>query len=395
MRQILAIAWKDALLRFASRSELLFFIILPVVFTTLIGGAMGGSDETRLPVLLIDEDHGALAADLAAALEGSAIVRPVAQARGAAEDAFAGDDYPALVIVPAGFTSALLAGAPVELEVRLLPGNVDAIAAQQAIQAAADAVSRAVLVAAGSVAEAERAAPFANEAERAAYFDDARARAQAALAAAPSRLVVNQPAGGQTFDAGVQASTGQLITWVLIPLLATSAMFAYERSRGTLKRLLTTPTTKARYLLGVITGQVGLALLQMLLLVVFGAWVLKLNYGHDPAALALLLVTFGLAATALGTTLGTFIKTEGQASGVSIMLGMLMALLGGCWYPAEFFPAVARTAARVLPTTWAMQGLSDLLLRGEGLAAVVPEAAVLAGFAVVFFAVGVWRFRYE
>jgi ABC-2 type transport system permease protein len=42
-----------------------------------------------------------------------------------------------------------------------------------------------------------------------------------------------------------------------------------------------------------------------------------------------------------------------------------------------------------------MQGMLDLVLRGQGLIGVLPEAAVLVGFAVVFFTIGVWRFRYE
>ena len=77
------------------------------------------------------------------------------------------------------------------------------------------------------------------------------------------------------------------------------------------------------------------------------------------------------------------------------MLGMSMALLGGCWYPLELFPPLARTASMVLPTAWAMQGLNNLLLRGQGLAGVLPQAGVLLGFAALFFVVGVWRFRYE
>ena len=77
------------------------------------------------------------------------------------------------------------------------------------------------------------------------------------------------------------------------------------------------------------------------------------------------------------------------------MLGMSLALLGGCWYPLELFPQAARSAAQLLPTSWAMQGLTDLVLRGQGVAAVLPEAGVLMGFAAVFFVVGVARFKYE
>jgi ABC-2 type transport system permease protein len=186
-----------------------------------------------------------------------------------------------------------------------------------------------------------------------------------------------------------------LITWVFVPLIGISGMFAYERQKGTLRRLLITPTPKATYLLGTVIGQVATALCQMLLLVGFGMLVMKLNWGHAPAALAVMLVASALAGAALGTMLGTFVKTEGQASGLSIMLGMVMALLGGCWYPMELFPQFVRTAVKILPTSWAMQGMLDIVLRGQGLAAVLPEASVLLGFAAVFFLIGVWRFRYE
>ncbi|MFH0878102.1 MAG: ABC transporter permease, partial [Lentisphaerota bacterium] len=123
--------------------------------------------------------------------------------------------------------------------------------------------------------------------------------------------------------------------------------------------------------------------------------VMKVNWADDPAALAVMMTASALAAAALGTMLGTFVKTEGQASGLSIMLGMVMALLGGCWYPLELFPAAVQNVVKVLPTTWAMQGMLDILLRGHGVVDILPEAGVLLGFAAVFFVVGIWRFKYE
>jgi len=134
---------------------------------------------------------------------------------------------------------------------------------------------------------------------------------------------------------------------------------------------------------------------QMLLLVVFGIVVMKLNWDRAPLALAVMLVTSTLAAGALGTAMGTFVKTEGQAMGLSVMSGMVMALLGGCWYPIELFPQFVRSIVKVLPTTWAMQGMLDLVLRGQGLAAILPEAGILLVFAAAFFGVGILRFRYE
>ena len=52
-------------------------------------------------------------------------------------------------------------------------------------------------------------------------------------------------------------------TWVFIPLIGLSAMFALERTGGTLRRILVTPTSKALYISGTVLGQVLTALLQM------------------------------------------------------------------------------------------------------------------------------------
>ncbi len=398
MRQIIAIAWKDTLIRFSSRSELLFFIILPVVFTLVLSGGLSkmGQSDDRVPVLVVDQDGSPLSAELLHTLGQSSGIRTVVMASSAAAEAeFAKNNTPVWLTVPAGFGAALTGGQPVKVEVRSLPNNLNALAAGRAIDLAAGQVGRALAAASASTAEAERMKPFASPAARQAYFDASLAAAQAAFAAAPSRVTIIQPAAAGHFDGNAQASAGQLITWVFIPLLGTSGLFAFERTTGTLRRLLTTPVSRAVYLLGAISGQLTLSLVQMLLLVLFGALVLGLKWGASPAGLAVILVTFGLAAVALGTMLGTLVRSENQANGVSMALGMSMALLGGCWYPLELFPPAARAAAQVLPTAWAMQGLNNLLLRGGGLAEVLPQAGVLLGFAAVFFAVGVWRFRYE
>ena len=96
----------------------------------------------------------------------------------------------------------------------------------------------------------------------------------------------------------------------------------------------------------------------------------------------------------MGTALGAFVGSVGQARGLSILGGMILALLGGAWIPIEIFPAVVQSAVRVLPTTWAMQGLLDVILRGHGLVDILPETAVLLGFAALFFTIGVRRFRF-
>ena len=397
MRRILAIVWKDVLLRFSGWSEWLFFLILPIGFTFVLAGGTAGPTDSRLRLLVVDQAGSPLSADLISALGRSQAVRPEVLPLAKAEEAFSRRQVSAVLVIPLEFDLDHLRQGNVELELRQQPNNTNALVAWRAVMAVIGRTGSAVDIATASVAEAERIRPFESDAARRSYFEASLEGAQAALSQAPDRVALARGATRDQieYDPRANSSAGQLITWVFIPLIAISGLFALERQRGTLRRLLTTPTRRATYLLGTVIGQVVVALVQMLLLVGFGMAVMRVDWGHSPAALAAMLVASTLAAAALGTTLGTFVKTEAQAGGLSVMLGMVMALLGGCWYPIELFPQFVRSAVRVLPTSWAMQGLLDIVLRRQGLSGVTLEAGVLLGFAAVFFAVGVWRFRYE
>ena len=398
MKKIFAIAWKDAIIRFASSSELLFFIILPVVFTFLLaGGTPSGNEENRIRLLVVDESQTAISQQIMDELENSTAVYPEVVAREEAQSQFDERRASAVFIIPAGIDTETLQKSSAEVELLQQPNNLNATIAERAVLTAIRRVSSAISAAQNAVSVREAKQPFANEAAKQVYFENSLELAQSIQEDAPERVTVIE---GTTpdqieYDPRANSSAGQLITWVFIPLFGISALFAYERQQGTLRRLLTTPSRKATFLLGTITGQVAMALVQMSLLVGFGILVMKLNWGREPLALFVILLASALAAAAFGTTMGTFIKTEGQASGLSIMFGMVFALMGGCWYPLELFPAAIQNAVKVLPTTWAMQGLLDLVLRGGGLMDILPEAGVLLGFAVVFFTVGVLRFRYE
>jgi|SRR5271157_572244 len=397
MKKILSIAWKDTRVRFSGWSEWLFFLILPIVFTLVLAGGTGGSQDSRVRLVVVDQADTPLSAELVAALQNSEAVRPELMDLAAAENQFSQRSASAVLIIPADFDLAHLEKGNLPIELRQQPNNMNALVAQRAVLAVLSRVSSAADIAKASLSEAEQIRPFASAGERQAYFEAALQQAQSLMAAAPARVAEAQ---GSTqnpvpYDPRANSSAGQLITWVFIPLISISSLFAYERQKGTLRRLLTTPTQKATYLLGTIFGQVAAALVQMLLLVGFGILVMKLNWGHAPLALAVMLVASTLAAAALGTTLGTFVKTESQANGLSIMGGMVMALLGGCWYPLEMFPHIVQNIVRILPTTWAMQGLLAIVLRGQGFNAVLPDAGVLLGFAALFFMIGIWRFRFE
>jgi ABC-2 type transport system permease protein len=401
MRKIIALSWKNSIVRFSGRSEILFFIILPVLFTFLLSGGAGaqgeaGEPDTRLPLLVIDEDRSPESAQFLALLQSSTVVNSQLLNGKQAEITIQESSNPRLII-PAGSGGKLNQGMVVDLA--LQTGNsADGPLIAQAVSAAGAAFSRPYLAASLSTAVASQEQAFISKTKEQAYFQEGLKLARALDEKSPARLIETQPTGHSGTDAldpVAFQSIGQLVTWVFIPLLGLSGLLVYERSNGTLRRLFITPTRRRTYLTGTLFGQVVLALVQMALLIGFGMLFLDVNWGQSPVALVLLLICFALAAAGLGTVLGAFARTPGQAANLSIMIGMSCALLGGAWIPMELFPPTVQMVVKLLPTTWAMQGLIDLVIRGQGAVAILPESAVLLAFFALFLFIGVRRFRYE
>ena len=400
MSKIIAIAKKDIKIRFSGKTELLFFLILPLIFTLLLSGVLFGGGSNKIVMVVVDEDNSVLSQKLVNLLQASDAVTPSILERKLAHETFDNRDAAAILIIPSGMEASLRAGQAVSLDFTLDPSNNNGLAVKQEVDNAIGQISRSLAVASASTKEATQIQPFTDAEQRQAYYDKSLASAQQLFDTTPTRIIITQPANtaqiqSQKETQAAQASAGQLIIWVFIPLLGTSELMAYERVWGTLRRLVTTPTRKPTFLLGTISGQLTYGLVQMIMLAVLGVVLLKVPWGQNPLALLLLLISFGLAAVAMGTMLGTFTKTPSQANGLSIALGMVMGLLGGCMWPLEMFPPVMANVAKILPTTWAMMGMTQLTVYNAGFLQVLPYAGVLCGFSLVFFIIGIWRFRYE
>jgi len=250
MKKIFAIAWKDAIIRFASSSELLFFIILPIVFTFLLaGGTPSGDDDNRIPFDVVDEANTAISKEIIAELESSTAVRPDLVTRAEAESQFEERRATAVFIIPAGIDIASLQNGTAEVELLQQPNNIDATIAQRAVLTAIRRVSSAFSAAQNAVSQRESKQAFTSDSEKQAYFESSLQLAQSLQQDAPERVnIVEGITEDQIdYDPRANSSAGQLITWVFIPLFGISALFAYERQQGTLRRLLTTPSYKATF----------------------------------------------------------------------------------------------------------------------------------------------------
>jgi len=400
MRKVVAFTWNILRLELNDPISFVFFLVLPIVFTVIIGLGLGGSRDPnadrRAVLAVTDEDQTALSAELLAALSVSQVLRPELHPVSEAADLFENGRVSGILSIPNGFSDVVLSGQPIAINLKTEPGTTQ-VAQMQAVRAVIKQVSTAVVASLASVREREKIEEFASEAERQAYFDASMVQARGLLENPPTsaRMAYASYVSPTSADGFEQSSPGQLVTWVLVTLLGAAEVFVDERLGGTWRRLLVTPTRRATIMAGKVSGWLVLGLIQMILLVGFGALVLKVNWGRSPLALALILVTFGLAAVSLGVMVGAFVKTRSQAGGLRTMLAMLLAALGGAWWPLEITPQVYQDTVKILPSTWAMIGFNNVILRGQGVLEVLPQAIILLAFSAVFLGIGVWKLQKE
>jgi len=194
--------------------------------------------------------------------------------------------------------------------------------------------------------------------------------------------------------------------------ILTGVSFLRERIGGTLERLLATPVTRAEIVLGYSIGfgifatiQVGLVLLFTLGVVhvpsIGPLPALSIGLGvastGSPALAYLLALVLGLGAVSLGIFLSTFARTELQILQFIPIVIVPQGLLGGIFWPVESLPDVLQPIARLLPVTYAVEGLREVMIAGAGLASrtVQLDLAVLAGLGALFVVLAAATIRRE
>jgi ABC-2 type transport system permease protein len=401
MRYLLSIAWNTLKVDFSQRGTYISVLILPLIFTLVIGVAgsgLGKNGGNRIPVALVDHDGGALAQAFAETLNESGELVVISVDEETAMQYLQDLNVVAVAVLPPGFTADLQSGGGVTIQLHYFEMNTLAVAAREAIQPAVARVARSALAAQISVVEAESMRPFASQSERQAYF--ARSLEIAEEQAAKDPVLVQLVMAEETVSLNPvmgfkSASPGQLVTWLLFTLMAGSVVLVGERRDGTLRRLLATPAPRWSILGGKLLGRFTLGMIQAAVLVLFGQFALGVEWGNSPLGMAMVTVCFGLAATALGLLLSTLARTGQQASTISLLGMFLLAPLGGAWFPLEITPRAFQQAVQALPTTWAMRGYLDVILRAKGPEDVLVPCGILLAFAAVFFFAGLLRFRYD
>ncbi|MBA7477733.1 Linearmycin resistance permease protein LnrN [subsurface metagenome] len=165
--------------------------------------------------------------------------------------------------------------------------------------------------------------------------------------------------------------------------LLTGISFLRERSQGTMERLMASPLSRLDIVVGYLFGFFIFALTQTLIMVLFTIYVLGVNYYGDLWQIFVFQIVVITGAVNLGIFISTFARNEFQMVQFIPLIIIPQVFLCGVIWPVEQMPDYLQWLSAVLPLTYAVDGLREIMLAGKSLLDVGFELAVLAGFTVV------------
>jgi ABC-2 type transport system permease protein len=194
--------------------------------------------------------------------------------------------------------------------------------------------------------------------------------------------------------------------------ILTGISFLRERVGGTLERLLATPVSRSEIVLGYSLGFGFFATLQVAIVLAFvlgrlgipalgpvPAFAIGLGVQTigNPLIAYLLVLVLGLGAVSLGIFLSTFARTELQILQFIPIVIVPQGLLGGFFWPIEQLPSLLQPVARILPVTYAIDGLRQVMIAGADLTSgqVLLDLGVLVGIAAFFVVLAAGTIRRE
>lgn len=363
MKRVLDIGHNDLRLFFKHKSAYVWLFAIPLAFVYFMGFANRGpgSPYNRKPSVVIENQDtnflGRIFLDELGA-QGMWLLDPTNR-----------DSAARVIRIPPDFTSRILRQEQSKVEFSQREGSAEADAALIEVR-----LVRALIAMNGHILEA------VSQTNAPATLSEARLRN---IMAEPDPVRLDARfAGRKPQPSGFNFSLpGNLVMYLMMNLLLFGgSTLAAERRSGVIKRLMVHPVRRGELVMGKIYGLLLLGAVQILFFLAVGRFAFHVNLGANLPAVTLTLLVFSWVAGSLGVLVGSVVTSEDRVIAICVLSALLMAALGGCWWPLEIGPPALKVIALCLPTGWALAALNQVISFGSGFAAVLEPLAVLLAF---------------
>lgn len=197
-----------------------------------------------------------------------------------------------------------------------------------------------------------------------------------------TKIIGGQMGGAAGFDeVAASVMVSMMAYGALGAALGATIRISFDRASGWLRQLRITPVPQTQvFAVDVAVGAI-LALPSLVVVALVGRFIngVQLTAGTWVALVGVLWAG-SVAFVALGLLIGLSLE-ERAAGGAIGILGVILAALGGLWWPVEMFPESMQVLARFMPSYWYAEMGRDV---AAGSPPAVLTVAALAAFTALF-----------
>jgi ABC-2 type transport system permease protein len=356
------------------RTTFLMLLLIPV-FLMIVFSYSLAVDIKEVSITLLDNDHSALSREFVTILSNSKdlVVGAEAKSYAQAEDWFDRSLIKALVVIPPDFGENLLAGKPVE--VQLLVDGTDPTTGQFAID---HIVSRSLVFGykmAFNVLSRQVSNTYLTTIKepidlRVRTWYNPNLNNQKGIVPAMLALVLNLPA------------------------VAVMGSIVREKEQATLEGIFATPLTRAELLVGKLIPYIVCSLISAVFCAAAAVYIFDAPFEGSLILFVILSADFFLAAFSMALLMATFLSSQAAASIIGLLVFIFPAFfLSGIFFPISAFPDIMKMEASFIPSTPFVAIVRGLMIKGQGLAFLWPQAALMFGMGIFMTLLAVMLFK--
>jgi ABC-2 type transport system permease protein len=184
---------------------------------------------------------------------------------------------------------------------------------------------------------------------------------------------------------------GVVLTMTMVVI--TALAITRERERGTMENLLSTPVRPGEVMIGKIIPYIMVGYVQVALILLAARFLFRVPIVGSIALLLAIMLVFIAANLAVGIMFSTIARNQLQAMQMAFFFFLPSILLSGFMFPFRGMPVWAQGLGEILPLTHFLRIVRGILLKGNGVAEILPEVWPIALFMVVVLAIGMKRYR--
>ncbi len=343
---------------FRQKSNLLFLIVLPLIFMVI---AFSGSNGTApLKVTIIDNDKTAITESIINNIKDKAEIN--FDGEETIQNNLINNEIDYAIVIPKGYTDSLIKGEdPILKTYEAKEGNT----------------STAIKTSLNNYINILKTFAKNSNGNEEKFYDAVKYYSDGSY-----KLSYTSVDKGE----GNKSKTNTAMAFIVLNLLfsATSAtnIILKDREKNVFTRLFTTPMTRFKYIFQSLLSFLVITFVQITLYFLVFKYIFKFNLGDSPLSLYTLFLIFGIFTISLGVFITTHSKDLRVSGTISTLVILPFAMLGGCFWPIDVMPNVLKNISKVIPTTWINTSNSNILY-GSTLSNEMTTIALLLGISLV------------